>query len=78
MRTTIDITDHLAVSARKLAAERHTSLKVLVEEGLQLVLLGQQSGYESPVKRLKGLGKHLWDEVEADAYVREQREDWGS
>lgn len=78
MRTTIDISDHLAVHTRKLAAERHTSLKALVEEGLQLVILGQQSGYESAAKRLKGLGKHLWDDVEADAYVREQREGWGS
>jgi len=78
MRTTIDITDQLAVRARKLAAERHTSLKALVEEGLQLVMLGHQSGNESAAKRLKGVGKHLWEDVDADAYVREQREDWGS
>jgi len=77
MRTTFDISDDLAVRARKMAAERHTSMKVLVEEGLRLVLLGQQLGYKSAPRRLKGLGKHLWDDVEADAYVREQREGWG-
>jgi len=77
MRTTFDISDDLAVRARKLAAERHTSMKVLVEEGLRLVLLGNQPGYKSASRRLKGLGKHLWDDVEADAYVREQREGWG-
>ena len=76
MRTTIDISNPLAIRARKLAAERQTSLKSLVEEGLRLVLLGHPSGYASPTKRLKGMGKHLWEGIDADAYVKEQREGW--
>lgn len=78
MRTTIDLSDDLAVRARKLAAERHTSLKALVEDGLRLVLMGRQAGSRSATRRLKGLGKRVWDDVDADAYVREQREGWGS
>jgi len=78
MRTTIDLSDDLAIQARKLAAERQTSLKALVEDGLRLVLMGRQAGSVSPARRLKGFGKRVWDEVDADAYVREQREGWGS
>jgi hypothetical protein len=38
MKTTLDISDALVVKAKALAAEQHTSLTRLIEEGLQLRL----------------------------------------
>ena len=38
MRTTVNIPQHLYVEARRLAAERRTSLTALLEEGLRVVL----------------------------------------
>lgn len=38
MKTTIDITDGLLAEAKQLAAERHTTVRALVEDGLRLVL----------------------------------------
>jgi Arc/MetJ family transcription regulator len=38
MKTTIDITDSLLASAKKLAARRGTTLRALVETGLRHVL----------------------------------------
>ena len=38
MKTTIDITDGLLAEAKKVAAEKHTTVRALVEDGLRLVL----------------------------------------
>jgi hypothetical protein len=38
MRTTVNLPDHIYVEARKLAAERKTSVTALIEEGLRTVL----------------------------------------
>ncbi len=38
MKTTIDITDGLLVEAKRTAASEHTTVRALVEEGLQRVL----------------------------------------
>ena len=38
MRTTVTLPDHLYVEARKLAAERKTSLTSLLEDGLRALL----------------------------------------
>jgi hypothetical protein len=38
MRTTVTLPDHLYVEARRLAAERRSSLTALLEEGLRAVL----------------------------------------
>ncbi len=43
MKTTIDIADDVLVRAKRLAAERNTTLKSLTEEGLRLVLEHRQS-----------------------------------
>jgi hypothetical protein len=76
MRTTIDIDDALAIRAKKAAAERRTTLRKLVEEGLRLALAGQHRASASPLDELQGLGKGVWTGVDPDRYVREQREGW--
>lgn len=38
MRTTVSLPDHLYVEARRLAAERRTSLTALLEDGLRALL----------------------------------------
>jgi Arc/MetJ family transcription regulator len=38
MKTTIDITDGLLTEAKRTAASEHTTVRALVEEGLQRVL----------------------------------------
>jgi len=38
MRTSIDLNDALLLEAKRLAAEQHTSLKVVVEDGLRFLI----------------------------------------
>lgn len=38
MRTTLDLNDALLLEAKRLAAERRTSVKALVEDGLRAVI----------------------------------------
>jgi hypothetical protein len=76
MRTTIDIEDELAILAKKEAAQRRTSLKSLVEQGLRRVLKVRTETASNPVRRMDGLGKDLWAGVNPDRYVREAREGW--
>ena len=76
MRTTLDIDDQLAVEAKKLAIEEHTSLKALVERGLRLVLRGGGKPSQDALSALRGLGKDVWKGVQPDNYVRETRKGW--
>jgi hypothetical protein len=43
MRTTIDLSDALAREARALADEQQTTVRALVEEGLELVIAARRS-----------------------------------
>jgi hypothetical protein len=57
MKTTLDLNDALLTKAKKLAAEQHTSLTRLIEEGLQLRLRAQRASSRRvplPVYRGKG------------------------
>ena len=51
MRTTVDIPDETYRSVRKLAAEKNSTVRQIVLDGLGLVLL--QPSSEPPAKRLK-------------------------
>lgn len=42
MRTTIDLPDHLLIAAKKLAAERRSSLTRLIEESVRCYLSDQR------------------------------------
>lgn len=73
VRTTIDLDDDLAIRAKKLAVERRTTLRELVEEGLRLVLEQKPGLPKDPIERLAGLGREVWEGVNPDAYVRDLR-----
>ena len=49
MKTTLDLNDALLTNAKMLAAQQHTSLTRLIEEGLQLRLRARRA----PIKRLR-------------------------
>ncbi len=51
MKTTLDLNDVLLTEAKTLAAQQHTSLTRLIEEGLQLRLRAQRA----PTRRVSGL-----------------------
>lgn len=57
MKTTLDLNDVLLTEAKTLAAQQHTSLTRLIEEGLQLRLRAQREPARPvrlPVYRGKG------------------------
>ena len=71
MKTTIDITDGLLAEAKRIAASEHTTVRALVEEGLQQVLAERrerppfklrdgsyrrQAGHPTGVRRRLGRG----------------------
>ena len=49
MKTTLDLNDVLLTEAKTLAAQQHTSLTRLIEEGLQLRLRAQRA----PTRRVR-------------------------
>lgn len=51
-------------------------VKVL-ENQVQVVGPKNQS-LENPAKRLRGLHKDVWREIDVDQYVRQERESWDS
>ena len=57
MKTTIDLSDALFNAAKKVAIERQTSLRALVEEGLRRVL-SEASTQIKPAFKLKDARVH--------------------
>jgi hypothetical protein len=76
MKTTVDIADSLLGHARRVAAERGTTLRALVEEGLRRVLGEQRSRVGFRLRRATFRGNGLraevagagWDGVRRRAY----------
>lgn len=50
MKTTIDIADEVLEHAKRLAREEKTTLKVLAEEGLRLVIKSRQTLAPVPIQ----------------------------
>lgn len=48
MKTTLNLNDALLANAKALAAQQHTSLTRLIEEGLQLRLRAQSTAAKAP------------------------------
>jgi len=62
MKTTIEISDSLLMRSRRLTRKEHTSLRELVEEGLQLVLDRRESARREPVQPVTFKGEGLSEE----------------
>jgi hypothetical protein len=46
MRTTLDLNDTLLIEAKRIAAEQHSSLKAVVEDGLRFLLASRQQEHQ--------------------------------
>ncbi len=76
MKTTIQIPDSLLKEARKLANEKHTTLKALIEEGLRRILSERKRRGRFKLRKVtfrgKGLQPHLegatWDRIRDLSY----------
>jgi hypothetical protein len=74
MKTTIDISDPLLAKARKLAAREGTTLRAIVERGLQQVLTEKRKPYRMRDASVGGEGLRAgladagWDEIRRLAY----------
>lgn len=78
MKTTLDLSDALVERAKAVALKRRTTLRALVEQGLQRELeTVEGEDLERVLTGLRDLSPGLWKKVEADSYVREQRAGWG-
>jgi hypothetical protein len=77
MKTTIHLPDDLVARAKAVALARKTSLRALVERGLRRELEAADAGaLERVLGSLREVAPDLWEDVDADAYVDEQRAGW--
>jgi hypothetical protein len=71
--------DHLTVEQLLARASRldRTDQRRLLDALIQL-LQEEQSGRENvPITALRGLGRDIWNEVDAQEYVDRERQAWG-
>lgn len=76
MKTTIQISDSLFEEAKKLANQEHTSLRVLVEEGLRKVISEKNKKGQFHLRKASFKGRGLqpqyenanWDILRDEAY----------
>jgi CRISPR/Cas system-associated protein Csm6 len=59
MKTTVEITDSLMKQARRLAAQEHTTLRALVEEGLRRVTTERERTKPFKLRKVSFRGKGL-------------------
>jgi predicted transcriptional regulator len=76
MKTTIELSDELVMEAKKLAIERRTTLRALVEQGLRHELGMPAEPASHPLERIATLDAEIWKGVKADRYVAGERADW--
>ena len=71
MKTTIEISDAILLRAKRVAAERGTTLRALVEAGLRTVLEGERRSLQPFVLRKASYrGRGLRPEVDEGGWAR--------
>ena len=76
MKTTVEIPDSLLKQARRLAAQEHTTLRALVEEGLRRITAERQRARRFKLRKVSFRGKGLqpqmagasWQQIRDAAY----------
>jgi hypothetical protein len=76
MKTTVEIPNSLMKQVRKLAAQEHTTLRALVEEGLRRVTTERQRATPFKLRKVSFRGKGLqpgmagasWQQIRDAAY----------
>lgn len=77
MKTTIELADDLVQEAKRVALQRRTTLRALVDRGLRREIGLPHEGQQHPLVALTAMDQQVWRGVESDAYVAEQRAGWG-
>lgn len=76
MKTTIDLSDDVLMAAKKMALERRTTLRALIESGLRRELAGPEET-SHPLETMLTLDSLPWQGVDADDFVTFERAKWG-
>lgn len=77
MKTTIELSDDLLLAAKRLALERRTTLRALVENGLRRELAGDEdTAPRHPLEDVVSLDPAPWKGLEADEFVTAERARW--
>ena len=66
---------HLADEVGMVAAARHRN-RPSAADFAEIMAQAEATKMRDPVLTLRGLGKELWADEDADAYVRRQRQGW--
>jgi hypothetical protein len=70
MKTTVNIADPLLAAAKMLAAEEHTTLRALIEEGLRRVLESRQRQGPFQLRRASFRGNGLQPDISEGHWER--------
>jgi hypothetical protein len=70
MKTTVEIPDTLMKEARKLASKQHTSLRVLIVEGLRRVLTERRQSGDFRLRKATFKGTGLKPEAAGASWER--------
>lgn len=76
MKTTVDLPEELIIRGKKVALERKTTLKSMIENGLIREIQSPSPTKVGVIQSLRRLDSSIWNSVTADDYVKEQRTDW--
>lgn len=70
MKTTIEISDPLLRQARKLASQKGTTLRALIEQGLRQVLAEKRQSADFRLRRVTFRGQGLQPEMREAGWER--------
>lgn len=80
---TITLTSHAAELLEAIRLHRPEPIELLLEQALEIFASAPEAGRPSlptpeatSVLELQGLGKELWQEIDAQAYVNNERAAW--
>ena len=70
MKTTVEISDTLLAEAKQLAASQHTTVRALIEQGLQRILVERKEPATHRLRQASFAGEGLQRDVREGAWER--------